>query len=71
MNYFGEGFLPKIDNDIILYITPIIGYKYYIKKWLFDFSLGYKVILTNYQEYDIKNYMNSGIQLGFGIKYFL
>jgi hypothetical protein len=70
MNYFGDGVIPTNKGNEIMFLTPVIGYKYYIKKWMLDFSFGYKIILTEYDQYDIKDYVTSSPQFGLGIKYF-
>ncbi|GHT57463.1 hypothetical protein FACS1894109_09650 [Spirochaetia bacterium] len=70
MNYFGDGVIPKNEGNVIIFLTPIMGYKFYIKKWMLDFSFGYKIILTEFDRYDIKDYVTSSPQLGLGIKYF-
>jgi len=66
MNYFGSGKLPPTTKDSLIYITPRIGWKFNVLKYLMiDVSSGYKYIVSDSQNYkDIKNYLNTGFQFG-------
>jgi len=67
MNYFGKGKLPNSTEDILIHITPQLGWKFNTLKYLmFDISTGYKFIITNKQNYKgITKYINDGFRFGF------
>jgi len=71
MNYFGDGELPPTKQDTLIHVTPQIGWKFYILKYLIiDASAGYKFIIYNTQNYyDVQKYINPGFQFGIGIKF--
>jgi len=73
MNYFGKGELPPANNDILIHITPQIGWKFHILNYLvIDASAGYKFIIHNTQNYyDVQRYINPGFQFGLGVKFLL
>jgi len=73
MNYFGSGDLPPTTQDTLINITPQIGWRLNLFNiFMIDVSTGYKFIIYNTQNYDdIKDYLNTGFQFGFGIKVFL
>jgi hypothetical protein len=72
MHYFGSGEIPPDAQDVLIFITPRIGWKFNIKKYvMIDLSAGYKFIVVdadNYQE--VKRYTNAGPQFGLGFKIF-
>ncbi|MDR1868062.1 MAG: hypothetical protein LBQ77_07340 [Treponema sp.] len=71
LNYFGDGVTPEKSTDTTAFLIPMIGYKYYISKWMFDVNFGYKIILTNYYQYNLEDFINTtSIQIGVGFKYF-
>jgi hypothetical protein len=69
MNYFGRGEVPPATEDTLVHITPQIGWKINILKFLMvDVSTGYKFIIINAQNYeDIKNYVNDGFRFGINV----
>jgi hypothetical protein len=73
MHYFGKGKAPANAEDILISLTPRMGWKFSILKYfMMDISTGYKFIIVdvdNYQE--IKTYTAVGFQFGFGFKIFL
>jgi hypothetical protein len=73
MNYFGGGEVPPNAKDVLIFITPRIGWKLNVKKYvMIDVSAGYKfVILDAYNYQGIKRYTNAGPQFGLGFKIFL
>ena len=73
MHYFGKGKLPPSAKDIIIHITPRIGWKFHIFSFLMiDLSAGYKFIVSNTQNHrEIKNYVNPGFRFGFDFMIFL
>ena len=70
MNYFGKGELPDDEEDILIHITPLIGWKFNVKRYLIiDVSTGYKFIVNNTENYkEIKKYVNTGFQFRLGFK---
>ena len=66
MNYFGRGELPPEAKDTLIHVTPQIGWKFNVLKFLIiDLSAGYKLVVSNTKNYrDIKNYINSGLRFG-------
>jgi hypothetical protein len=72
MNYFGKGEMPETTNDILIHITPLLGWKFNILKYLMiDVSTGYKFIITDPQNYsEIENYVNPGLRFKLGFKIF-
>jgi hypothetical protein len=73
MNYFGSGGLPETANDTLIHITPLLGWKFNLFKYLMlDMSTGYKFIITGSQNYsEIKDYVNPGFRFNFGFRIFL
>ena len=67
MNYFGRGILPPTASDTLIHITPQLGWKFHISRFLMiDISAGHKFIIMNTRNYkQIKNYINAGFQFGF------
>jgi hypothetical protein len=72
MQYFGGGVVPPNVGDILIYITPKIGWKWIIGKYfMIDISAGYKrVVVDAYNYSDIRRYTNAGLQFGLGFKIF-
>jgi len=72
MNYFGNGKLPETTNDTLIHITPLLGWKFNVHKFLMiDVSTGYKFIIISSQNYsEIKDYINSGFLFNFDFKIF-
>jgi hypothetical protein len=72
MNYFGGGEVPPDAEDILIFITPRIGWKFITGKYfMIDVSAGYKFVLVDAYNYsEIKRYTNAGPQFGLGIKIF-
>jgi hypothetical protein len=72
MNYFGKGEVPPDAQDILIFMTPKIGWKYNIKNYVMvDLSAAYKfafVDASNYRE--IERYTKTGLQLKLGFKIF-
>ncbi|MHB9295722.1 hypothetical protein PilKf_01470 [Pillotina sp. SPG140] len=70
MNYFGEGALPQTSKDILINITPKIGWKFTMPKYvMIDVSAGYKFIINNSGNYgEIKEFVNTGLQFRIGFK---
>jgi hypothetical protein len=73
MNYFGKGELPQTTEDILISITPKIGWKFTMPKYvMIDVSAGYKFINNNTENYgEIEEYVNAGFQFGIGVKIIL
>jgi hypothetical protein len=73
MNYFGKGELPETSNDTLIHITPLLGWKFNVLKFLvIDISTGYKFIITGSENYSkIKDYVNPGFRFNFGFLIFL
>jgi hypothetical protein len=69
MNYFGGGELPNTNQDILIHITPQIGWKFRPLNFLMiDVSTGYKFIITGKENYtEIKEYINDGFRFGLNI----
>ena len=72
MNYFGGGEVPPNAGDILIFITPRIGWKFIAGKYvMIDVSAGYKFVFADEYNYsEIKNYTYSGPQFGFGFRIF-
>ncbi|GBU24411.1 hypothetical protein R83H12_01041 [Fibrobacteria bacterium R8-3-H12] len=72
MNYFGNAVSPESTNDVLIHITPLLGWKFNPFKYLMiDVSTGYKFIISSSQNYnEIKNYVNSGFRYSLGFKIF-
>ena len=73
MNYFGSGELPPTSKDTLIHITPLIGWKFHVLKFLIiDVSTKYKFIIIDSANYPgIKNYINSGLHFGLDFKILL
>jgi hypothetical protein len=70
MNYFGEGILPESGNDVLISLTPIVGYKFNLKPLTIDINAGYKFVINESSNYsDVGSYVNQGIQLGLGFNF--
>jgi len=72
MNYFGKAASPEATNDVLISITPLLGWKFNALKYLMiDVSTGYKFIINSSQNYnEIKDYVNSGFRYSVGFKIF-
>ena len=72
MNYFGSGEIPPNAEDILISITPKIGWKFNISKYvMLDISAGYKFVIVDAYNYSgIKRYTYAGPQFGLGFKLF-
>ena len=72
MNYFGSGELPPTSKDILIHITPQLGWKFNAFKFLMiDVSTGYRFIIVDTQNYkEIKNYVSPGFRFNLGFKIF-
>ena len=72
MNYFGKGELPVTTSDNLIHITPLLGWKINVLKFLMiDVSTGYKFIIAETQNYkEIKNYVNPGFRFNFDFRIF-
>jgi hypothetical protein len=70
MNYFGKGKLPETSNDTLLHITPLLGWKFNVLKFLMlDISTGYKFVITDSQNYrEIKDYVNPCFRFNLGFR---
>ena len=70
MNYFGKGNLPPTTQDILIHITPQLGWKFNVLRFLIiDVSVGYKYLIYETQNYeDIRDFVNSGFNFGLGFK---
>ena len=70
MNYFGDGDLPPTTQDILIHLTPQLGWKFRIIKFIMiDVSIGYKFIVSDTQNYEnISDYVNAGFNFGLGFK---
>jgi len=70
MNYFGSGDLPSTAGDILIHVTPKMGWKINLLKFLkIDLSIGYKFIITETQNYEnIEDFVNAGFIYGIGFK---
>jgi hypothetical protein len=73
MNYFGKGDLPETANDTLIHITPLLGWKFNVLKFLMiDVSTRYKFITNGPQNYsEIKDYINPGLRFNLGFLIFL
>ena len=73
INYFGKGELPANAEDTLIYLTPGIGWKFNLLKFLMiDVSTGYKFIVSDTENYkEIKNYLDAGVQFSFRVKILL
>ncbi|MDR1468477.1 MAG: hypothetical protein LBT00_04225 [Spirochaetaceae bacterium] len=73
MHYFGGGKIPPDTKDVLIFITPRIGWKFIIKKYgMIDLSAGYKLVFADGYNYrEIKDYTYAGLQFGLGFKLFL
>jgi hypothetical protein len=73
MNYFGKGELPITTKDTLIHLTPLLGWKFNVFKFLMiDVSTGYKFIITGSQNYsEIKDYINTGFRFNLGFKILL
>jgi hypothetical protein len=73
MNYFGSGKLPDTNKDTLIHITPQLGWKFNVLRFLMiDVSTGYKFIIVNSGNYqDIKDYVNPGFRFGLNFLIFL
>jgi hypothetical protein len=72
MNYFGGGEVPPNAEDVLIFITPRIGWKFIPGKYfMIDVSAGYKFVVVDAYNYsEIKRYTNTGPQFGLGFKIF-
>ena len=72
MNYFGKGELPENTGDVLIHITPQLGWKFNVKRFLMiDASTGYKFFIFDEQNYsEIKKYVNPGLRFKLGVKIF-
>jgi hypothetical protein len=72
MNYFGKGETPPNAKDVLIFLTPKLGWKFNVATYLMiDVSAGYKFILgDDYNYHEIKNYTDTGPQFGLGFKLF-
>jgi hypothetical protein len=72
MNYFGKGEVPVNAEDILISLTPKMGWKFIISKYfMMDISAGYKFIVVDACNYhEIKTYTNTGVRFGLGFKIF-
>jgi hypothetical protein len=71
MNYFGGGEVPSNAEDVLIFITPRLGWKFTLKYFMLDISYGYKFVVADAYNYrEIKRYTNAGPQFGFGFKVF-
>jgi hypothetical protein len=70
MNYFGKGELPETPEDSLVYITPLLGWKFNVTRFLMiDISTGYKFIIADAENYKaIKDYVNPGFRFNIGFK---
>ena len=70
MNYFGSGKLPEAEDDTIIFITPQMGWKFNVSRYLMiDLSTGYKFIIDSTENYkEVKDYVNPGIRFNLGFK---
>jgi hypothetical protein len=70
MNYFGSGELPETANDTLIHITPLLGWKFNVLKFLMiDVSAGYKFIIIGSENYSkIKDYVNPGFRFNLGLR---
>ena len=68
MNYFGSGELPPDSQDTLIHITPQLGWKFHVIRFLMiDVSTGYKFIISDTENYkQIKDYINTGFRFGLG-----
>ena len=66
MNYFGGGELPPSARDTLIHITPQIGWKLQMLRFvMLDISAGYKCVVYNTHNYnDIKQYVNPDLRIG-------
>jgi hypothetical protein len=73
MHYFGSGEIPPDAQDVLIFITPRMGWKFNIKKYvMIDLSAGYKFIVVDADNYrEVKRYTNAGPQFGLGFKLFI
>ena len=67
MNYFGSGELPETSQDTLIHLTPQLGWKISMFKFIIvDVSAGYKFIIDDTQNYmQIKDYVNPGLRFNF------
>ena len=72
MHYFGSVEVPPNAEDILIFITPKIGWKFTLKNiFLIDISVGYKFVVVDAYNYsEIKRYTNAGPQFGLAFKIF-
>lgn len=70
MMYPGED---DMQNDMIISITPVLGWKWRALKWLIlDALIGWKFYALETNNYeDISSYFHDGFQWGLGFKIFL
>jgi hypothetical protein len=70
MNYFGSGKLPETSGDTLIHITPMLGWKFNVLRFLMiDVSTGYKFIITGSENYSkIQDYVNPGFRFNFGCR---
>jgi len=72
MFYFGDAVKPETSKDTLVHITPLLGWKFNVLKYLMiDVSTGYKFIIIRSQNYnEIEDYINSGFRFSLGFKIF-
>jgi hypothetical protein len=72
MNYFGSGEVPPDAEDTLIFITPVLGWKFIAAKYfMIDVSAGYKFVVVDAYNYrEIKRYTDAGPQFGLGFKIF-
>ncbi|MDR2491496.1 MAG: hypothetical protein LBD20_08870 [Spirochaetaceae bacterium] len=73
MNYFGSGALPETGKDVVIFLTPHIGYKLYCFKYIiFDLNIGHRInIISSNNYYNVYEYLKPGIQFNLGINILL
>jgi hypothetical protein len=71
MHYFGGGEVPSNAEDVLIFITPRLGWKFTLKYFMLDIFYGYKFVVADAYNYrEIKRYTNAGHQFGIGFKVF-
>ena len=73
MNYFGGGAVPEDGTDTVIHLTPHIGYKLFCFTYLLvDFNIAYRInIISSNNYYNVKAYLNPGIQFNVGVNILL
>ncbi|MDR1216333.1 MAG: hypothetical protein LBK25_06600 [Treponema sp.] len=72
MHYFGSGEVPINAGDVLISLTPRMGWKWTISTYcMVDISAGYKVVAGDDFSYrGIKDYTKTGPQFGLSFKLF-